>query len=343
MDDVFVALDWGNSGAKSKIHGVEKFIPHAIYRLTLDQYARVKMESYGAPPDDYIMVDGVPYVVGESAKTYAMNLRRGQARYTRDYYGVMVASVLARIYGQTTTGIHLFASHPPGHITYVPDIQQAAGGEWSVEYKGRHMTFNVAFVTCFPESAGGMYNVALNADGTGYDHRDVAQGRTLVLDVGQVTFDLMAFSNGQPDYAVRRSEDIGVGAALDSFESSIRNRYARELKKAVTIDPDILRVGLTTGWLEISGGRLDCQNEAAAATNQLINRISDAYQNLVGGGVNYRTIILTGGGSALLGDRLAPVLQHQNVWWAEEMNNMHLANVRGGWKFLQALRFKGVI
>jgi len=68
--------------------------------------------------------------------------------------------------------------------------------------------------------------------------------------------------------------------------------------------------------------------------------IADTYQRIAGGSLSWDAIILTGGGSALLYQRLLPVLNHENVILADDIESIHLANVRGGlklWRLYDAL------
>ena len=61
---------------------------------------------------------------------------------------------------------------------------------------------------------------------------------------------------------------------------------------------------------------------------------------MAGGALPWDTIILTGGGSAMLYDRLLPVLDHQHTLLADVVDSIHLANVRGGlklWRLYEAL------
>ena len=56
--------------------------------------------------------------------------------------------------------------------------------------------------------------------------------------------------------------------------------------------------------------------------------------------MGWDSIILTGGGSAMLYQRLLPILDHEHVLLADEVESIHLANVRGGlklWRLYEAL------
>jgi len=72
-----------------------------------------------------------------------------------------------------------------------------------------------------------------------------------------------------------------------------------------------------------------------------LNRFADTYQRLAGGALSWDTIILTGGGSALLYNHLLTILNHENIVLADRQEELHLANVRGGlklWRLYEALQ-----
>ena len=81
--------------------------------------------------------------------------------------------------------------------------------------------------------------------------------------------------------------------------------------------------------------------EVEGATNVLLNYIGDTYQRIAGGALIWDCIILTGGGSGMLYSRLLPILNHGKIILADEVDNIHLANVRGGlklWRLYVALK-----
>jgi hypothetical protein len=72
-----------------------------------------------------------------------------------------------------------------------------------------------------------------------------------------------------------------------------------------------------------------------------ISFINDTYQRIAGGALIWDCIILTGGGSGLLYNRLIPILKHENIILADNIEAIHLANVRGGlklWRLYDALK-----
>jgi len=92
---------------------------------------------------------------------------------------------------------------------------------------------------------------------------------------------------------------------------------------------------------EGGGKKYTCDQEVEEATSLMLNQIADTYQRIAGGALSWDSIILTGGGSALLYPKLIPVLNHENVILADETEYLHLANVRGGiklWRLYEALQ-----
>ena len=104
MDEMSVMiLDAGNSIIKAKIARRERgeiAFPHAIKQLTEAEYTSILARAGASgPPQDYLRINGQPYVVGESAERHGVQVQRtGAARYTRDYYGIFAAAALARLY-----------------------------------------------------------------------------------------------------------------------------------------------------------------------------------------------------------------------------------------------------
>ena len=116
-----MVLDAGNSIIKAKIarrECGEVAFPHALKPLTGTEYANVKARaSATGPPLDYVCVNGQPFVVGASAERHGVHIQRtGAARYSRDYYGVLAAAALGRLY-ERSREVSIFGSHPPSDRT----------------------------------------------------------------------------------------------------------------------------------------------------------------------------------------------------------------------------------
>jgi hypothetical protein len=107
------------------------------------------------------------------------------------------------------------------------------------------------------------------------------------------------------------------------------------------LPPDRVRKAIISGVFEGGGRKYPCGIDVDEATSLFLNRFADTYQRLVGGALAWDTIILTGGGSALLYQKIKPLLKHSNVMLADDLDTLHLANVRGGlklWRLYEALK-----
>jgi hypothetical protein len=332
-----LVLDAGNSIIKAKIarrEGGEVAFPHAIRQLTESEYQKILTRANAnGNTKDYFRVNGKPYVIGESAERHGVLVQRsGTARYTHDYYGVLAAAALMRLYGRGRE-VAVFGSHPPGDVKFRDDLMQAVVGDWQIETAQGKANFQVTYANTFDEPVGGLMNVLLTEDGRHYQHMQVGEGRALVIDIGGFTTDFLAVNpGGVVDYSLARSVPLGIQSVIADFEETFRANNLEAVKDTSVLPPGRVRRAIATGVFDGGGKQFDCADDVEEATSLFLNRFADSYQRLAGGALSWDTIILTGGGSALLYPRVKPILKHQNVILADNIDSLHLANVRGGLK-----------
>jgi hypothetical protein len=341
-----MVLDAGNSIIKEKIARKEQgeiTFPHAIRQMTESEYTNIISRSgIMANMQDYLRINGQPYVIGESAERQGLVTQRsGAARYTKDYYGILAAAALGRLY-ERGREVSIFGSHAPGDLKFRQDLMKAVIGDWEVEIKNQVSHFQVSYANTFDEPVGGLMNVLLTEDGQHFQHSDLNGGRSLVIDIGGFTTDWLAVNpGGEVDYSLARSIPMGIQNVLTDFEESFRANNLEAVKATPVLPPERLRKAISTGVYEGGGRKYPCEKEVKEATNLLLNRFADTYQRVAGGALGWDAIILTGGGSALLYQRLLPILNHAKVILADEIEHLHLANVRGGlklWRLYEALQ-----
>ena len=66
------------------------------------------------------------------------------------------------------------------------------------------------------------------------------------------------------------------------------------------LPPGRFRKAISTGIFEGGGRKYSGEQDVREATSLFLNRFADTYKRLVGGTLSWNTIILIGGGSALL-------------------------------------------
>lgn len=340
-----IVVDPGNGIIKAKIAGGEEVaFPHALKEITEAKYQSVIKRSNGTPPLDYMRINGKPYVTGESAEREGLiSKRSGAARYTPDYSGVLVAASLGRLYsvgGQTA----VFVSHAPGDIDYRDNLIDSVLGDWHIEAAGRTLWFSVEVANSFDEPQGGLMNVVLTEDGTHYQRSDVNQGTSLVIDIGSLTTDWLAVKpGGEVDYSLHISSQIGISKIVEDFERSFRASHRELAQSTSQLPPAQVREAIVTGCFQGAGDSFPCEIEVNEAVSMALNNIADNYQRVAGGALPWQSIILTGGGSALLYERLLPILKHKRVILAGERDTIHMANVRGGLKLWRLYESLGLV
>jgi len=258
-----MVLDAGNSIIKAKIarrENGEIAFPHAMKQLTESEYekitnrARLQCQSM-----DYLRINGKPYVAGESAERHGLITQRtGTARYTRDYYGVFAAAALGRLYDRNRE-VSVFGSHPPGDVQFRQDLMESVVGDWYVEVKGKERHFIVSYANTFDEPVGGLMNVILTEDGQHYQHTEINDGRSLVIDIGGFTTDWLAVNpGGEIDYSLAHSIPLGIQSVLVDFEQSCRSNNMDAVKDTPVLPPDRIRKALSTGMFEGGGKKYPC-------------------------------------------------------------------------------------
>ncbi|MGB6375857.1 MAG: hypothetical protein WBG24_03945, partial [Syntrophobacteria bacterium] len=99
--------------------------------------------------------------------------------------------------------------------------------------------FKVSYANTFDEPVGGLMNVLLTEDGQHYQHTDINDGRSLVIDIGGFTTDWLAVNPGDEiDYSLARSVPIGIQNVISDFEDSFRSNNLEAVKDTPVLPPD---------------------------------------------------------------------------------------------------------
>jgi hypothetical protein len=345
MNGSLIVIDGGNSLIKAKrgSDGREVVFAHALAQLTEADYQHVLKRTNGKAPEGYVRVNGKPYAYGPTAEHYTIIRRTRANKYTPDYYGVFVAICLARLFDKSSD-VSLFGSHPPGDVDYRDNLMSAGWGNWHVEIDGTERAFKVDYANTFDEPAGGLFNVVLAADGRHYQHSEINNGRALVIDIGGRTTDWIAVNpGGAVDYSLHESTQLGLLDVMRDFEKSFRANNSELLRSQSDLPAERVRAAIRTGIYTAKGHEFPCENEVTEATSKFMNKFMDVYNGLAGGGADFDSIILSGGGPGTLYERLLPILDHAQVILADVRDQIHLATVRGGLKLWRLLEAEGLL
>lgn len=350
-NDHFVVLDGGRSLVKAKTQSKEHVFPHALTQITEAEYRQVQNLRDG--DEWYMRINGVPFAVGERAMTKGYQARKTTSeRYNEIYYGSLLAAMLYRLYDKPIKDVFVYASHPPVAVEYRHEIIASAKGKWTVEGVSGERTYVVNDARCFDEPVGGLMNLIISESGKSYLNSDVKDGSTLGIDIGGQTIDVAPIDNGRVDYTSITSRDGGIIEVEERFQKLLRATHKSKLKSANFIKPQRIRDALKDGVFDAGAfGHIPVHDMVREATDDIIVRISGLIEEY-GGITAYNNIVLTGGGAGLLYGRICEYFNHNAIvqelgrdyiHLADDIENVHLANVRGGYKLLKMFQHKGKI
>lgn len=331
-------FDFGNARGKWFNPGSTDYgdFMHALVTLTDHEWAGIV--GRGRPPRGLIKVNGVPYAVGEAARRHIIKDRpKGAYRYNENYY--LPAACFAMSEGfRESKQISLYASHAPRDGQYASDLVRSIQGCWTVECQHGLLTLDVRKVTTFDEPLGGFLHFAFDTRGNERPDNPVRDKTVLLIDIGGYTADHLAIDpGGEIDQLSIDSRLIGTIAAIQQFEQDLRNKNKNLFKGAGDLDIRRVEDAIITGVYHFGKIEIDCKAEAAGAINNLVNDIILLITTLGGAG-NYDTILLTGGGSALIYDTLVESFPTIDFVMVEpDRSLMKYANVFGGAKLAALL------
>lgn len=338
-------LDFGNARIKwfdprTNVYGDCR---HAIVELSENDWQRANGRKQ--IHEGFARINGVPFVFGDSARRYRIPDRpRGAARYRDTYYGVALAYALALGFERSIRGVTLFASHAPGDIQYARHLIEAARKQWSVETSAGAFEFNVKDVQTFDEPLGGYTHFVFTEKGAERKRNPLANVTTLVIDVGGYTVDVAAIDpGGEIDPLSLKSTRTGILHMTETFEAELRANNASLFQDAGNLDIRRIENAILSGIYPFGKNPINCKQEAVDAMNSLVNDVMDIIRT-AGGEANYDIMLVTGGGAALIFDKLEQALPRAQFLMAEPQRAlMKYANVFGGGKLGAVLRQAGML
>lgn len=340
-------VDAGNAAIKwVDGHGQYGHFRHALALLSEPQWRQV-CGNAELPPEGFMQVgsDGVEVYVayGDKALRYHTLTTHGAGRYERDYVGLLLCAANVEAFKRGTQNERLRIMHAPGDLQYVDDLLNAVGGEWHIVSHAGKMNIQVAEALPLDEPLGGLYRLAYDDEGNENDTVLVNQ-TLLVIDVGGHTVDVCAVDAGfAVDYSSLRSTKLGTIEMMDSFERELRHKYGAEFKTVNRADARRMEQGLLNGAYPYGNHKLDCREIAQQNIALLTEEVAQIVQGL-GGAANFDTLVLTGGGAALIGRALRQRLNGMSyVPAVKDRDMMRFANVMGMRAFFKALENMGEI
>ncbi len=280
-----------------------------------------------------IAFDGNRYVFGDDVRLLCdtePTALTSRIRYTSDRYRLLFASALWRT----------FSSHVSDGILYPRGVISIPVGEFNVQkdkevrhlLQGDYAIHGLNEATLYaqihpndliiiPEGLGTFWLAAFDAEGKLLER--YARGSTAVVDIGYYTTDMVLMQDGVYVVGAAQSADIGMGTVAAAVLEDLRRQGAYGL--------DVWQIDelLAQSTVTINGQdyplEQSVQTEVSALAERILNFINSTLR-----GKNIRTVIVGGGGAALL----HPYLSLGNAaTWLRSVDARR-GNVEGAFGFL---------
>ena len=169
--------------------------------------------------------------------------------------------------------------------------------------------FDVIDVHVLPQGIGALYAMALDRHGhVSQANQDLFGGLVAIMDVGWLTTNLILAEELRYVEQGSNSITVGIGKVLRGVGKDLKREYDLEW----TLQLGRLDRAVREREVEVYGERLDIAHLVRPHLEDVAEAIMAAAQSLPGwgGGAGLRAVVLTGGGSYLLGEYVRRVYPH---------------------------------
>lgn len=335
-----VGVDPGNHDVKGVTSKTLQYFPHALQPI-------VDFDATDARDNSStFIVNGKPFAIGKQAERMAVGKLTGNARYTRDYVGVLAAIMLFKLLPESNDRLFLNMSFPPRDRDFRKDIIEAVKGKWDVVCRGARKKFTVVDAGAFSEPSAAFRHATYAFDGVHTQgSRELRHDLTLGLDLGGFTFDTQIFEDGKPDHQSGRSFTLGMMDMYEDLERQLRKDFKNSMRGVNDYPRAMLQEALRTGFYPRYGkDPLECQKQVDRTFTWMLGQIDTTVRQYYGSWDDYNCILLMNGGSAAIETRLVELLKRDGIFVSEsQRENMRFSTAFGLLKSAKVLLEHGAI
>lgn len=283
------------------------------------------------PTDSIIKLDGLTYVFGEDARTFASAVEDWPAtnRYTSQFYKRLFQYALYRAYkhriGEGIIKPSVVMSIPAklySNEEYTNDVIRNLSGIHNIyTLSGQCLRIDIEDMLAVPEGGGSQIEAATL-------YPQAREGTWIVYDEGYLTGDVIRYEKGVyvPDSA-DSDPHCGIGLIAKAVSKYI------EATKHITIAPEQIDPMLTCDAIEVNKQSVSISALVNVAKERLAEKIT-RFVMKAAAGHNLSGIILTGGGAELLKLHLETEFAESGLPQPLLAPNPRRANVEGAFKIL---------
>lgn len=305
------------------------------------QYREQLLDPGGAEEHLHVELDGASWFLGELAErqshTRLFTLDHDQfiARFTR----TLALAAVARLAGRNVpvklvTGLPV--SHYRRHRDELGRLLQGKHEMALVDRSGTRVetVLNVDQVRVIPQPFGSLFNLMLNDRGEGGERRFL-QEKIGVIDIGFRTADYTISDRTRYSERGSHTSDNGIAEAFGTISARLQE------KSGISVELYRLYDAAARGSIKIRGRSYDIRGLVEKVLGQLAAAVSAELDRLWADDWDIDTMVITGGGGAVLAPYLQPLLKGE-VLAPESGSDSRLHNVVGYRKYAMNLWMRGM-
>jgi hypothetical protein len=275
------------------------------------------------------------FFVGQVASVMSKSVRSNMSR-SRIESAEALAYLYASLATQFPAGANniLMATGLP--IDYMPDrevYKKTWEGEHAVRVNNNHepTVWNIERVVIAPQGFAALCDLVFAATKAGvtFDKKELLTQKTLVADIGTLTFNAFTFQSKAYQEEHSGSTSLGMSWANERVRDLVNRTHHISLK------PYQVDEAIRSGTIKTKHGPVDIQTLIAPTLNDLAEEQAEFTLSILGEQFSQvDAVIVTGGGAHRLGAFYKEHINHHNTIITKDPQG---GNVRGLWKWANYL------
>jgi len=332
--DTIIGIDIGFGFTKAT-DGTTFQVFKSVYGEAVDFQFKEALLNNKQDQDEYIHIDmdDVSYFVGDMAERQSSNRQftLDQTQFIANSTKILALAAISRFVISENQSFKVVVGLPIGHYrqykSELADILRQSHHIVISDAQGKRkdVIINVTEVKVIPQPVGSVMDRLLDEAGRGADKRFSSE-KIGVIDVGFRTSDYTISDKARYSERGSLTTKNGISKAFETI--------ANKLQDSCGVNVELYRLfdAVETGSIKIRGKGYDLRKITQTAFQQLASNIASDANRIWSDDWDIDSIMITGGGGAVLAPYLQPLLEGVIVPIQQDLD-YRLHNVRGYHKY----------
>jgi len=332
--DTIIGIDIGFGFTKAT-DGTTFQVFKSVYGEAVDFQFKEALLNNKQDHDEYIHIDmdGMSYFVGDMAERQSSNRQftLDQTQFIANSTKILALAAISRFVISDKQSFKVVVGLPIGHYRqYKSELANILRQSHNISIsdaqgKRKDVMINVTEVKVIPQPVGSVMDRLLDDAGRGADKRFSSE-KIGVIDVGFRTSDYTISDKARYSERGSLTTKNGISKAFETI--------ANKLKDSCGVNVELYRLfeAVETGSIKIRGKGYDLRKITQTAFQQLAGNIASDANRIWSDDWDIDSIMITGGGGAVLAPYLQPLLEGVIVPIQQDLD-YRLHNVRGYHKY----------